>query len=205
MPREPRVLIDGGYYHVLTRGNDRRKIFRNKQDYGYFIKVIKEYLAKFKVDIIHYCFMPNHIHFLIRAQIAKDLPKFMQVVLQVYAGYFRKKYNSTGFMFQNRYKSYFIAKEAYLLECARYIERNPKRAAIVDNPSDYIWSSFSFYTKGVDSGIIKVANPLYLRFAETEPERQRRYQDYVCEERPYEDIVDKALKTYQGGTLGNVP
>jgi len=69
--------------------------------------------------------MPNHIHLLVQAQKAKDLPKFMQGILQVYAHYYRKKYCSAGFVFQNRYKSSFIDKDSYLLECARYIERNP--------------------------------------------------------------------------------
>jgi len=139
--------------------------------------------------------MPNHIHFLIKTEKAEDLPKFMQAILQVYASYFRKKYNSVGFVFQNRYKSYLIEKESYLLECARYIERNPIRAQIVSNPLDYPWSSFSFYAGRMDDGIIRTINPLYLEFAKTELERRQQYQNYISEERPYEDIVDNAFKT----------
>jgi len=195
MPRKPRILLDGGYYHILTRGNDRRKIFRYKHDYNYFLKIIKLYLAKFQVNILHYCLMPNHIHLLIQVQRAEDLPKFMQAILQVYASYFRKKYNSVGFVFQNRYKSYLIEKESYLLECARYIERNPVRAKITSNILDYPWSSFSFYARGIDNGIIKTIDPLYPDLAKTELERKQRYQNHVLEERPYEDIVDKVLKT----------
>ncbi len=195
MPRKPRILLDGGYYHVLTRGNDRKKIFRYKQDYNHFLKIIKKYLAKFQVNILHYCFMPNHIHLLIQTQKAKDLPKFMQAILQVYASYFRKKYNSSGFVFQNRYKSYFIEKESYLLECARYIERNPIRANMVGNLLDYPWSSFSFYARGTDNDIIKTENPLYLEFVKTELDSKQRYRDYVSEERPYEHIVDEVFKT----------
>lgn len=194
MARRPRVLIDGGYYHILTRGNDRRKIFRYKQDYNYFLKIIKLYLTKFQVNILNYCLMPNHVHLLIQAQKSKDLPKFMQAVLQVYGSYFRKKYNSVGFVFQNRYKSYLIEKESYLFECARYIERNPVRAKIVSNLLDYPWSSFSFYTKRIDSGIITTLNPLYLELAKRESERRQLYQNYVSEGRPYEDIVDEVLK-----------
>jgi len=195
MARKRRVLLDGNYYHVLTRGNDRKKIFRYKQDYNCFLKIIKKYLAKFQVSILHYCLMPNHIHLLIQAQKAKDLPKFMQAILQVYASYFRKKYNSSGFVFQNRYKSYLIEKESYLLECARYIERNPIRANIVSNLLDYHWSSFSFYVRGTDNGIIKIRDPLYLEFAKTELDCKQRYRDYVSEERPYEHIVDEVFKT----------
>jgi putative transposase len=195
MPRRPRILLDGGYYHILTRGNDRRRIFRYKQDYSCLLKIIEVYLAKFQVSILHYCLMPNHIHLLIQAQRAKDLPKFMQAILQVYASYFRKKYNSVGFIFQNRYKSYLIEKESYLLECARYIERNPIRAKIATNLLDYPWNSFSFYAKRIDNSIITTINPLYLELAKTELERKQRYQNYISEERPYEHIVDKVFKT----------
>lgn len=195
MPRKSRILVDGGYYHILTRGNDRRKIFRYKQDYNCFLRIIKRYLAEFQVSIIHYCLMPNHIHLLIQAQKAKDLPKFMQATLQVYASYFRKKYNSVGFIFQNRYKSYLIEKENYLLECARYIERNPIRAKIATDLLDYPWNSFSFYVRGINNGIVKTTNPLYLELAKTESERRQRYHDYIYEERPYEHIVDKVFKT----------
>lgn len=194
MPRRPRILVDGGYYHIVTRGNDRRKLFRYRQDYKYFLEIIKKYLDKFQVSILNYCLMPNHIHLLIQAQKSQDIPKLMQAVLQVYASYFRKKYNSVGFIFQNRYKSCLIDSDSYLLECGRYIERNPLRAKITDNLLNYPWSSFCFYVKGIEDGIIKTPNPLYLELAPTEQERQQRYHIYVFEERPYEQIVDAALR-----------
>ncbi len=194
MPRKPRILIEGGYYHILTRGNDRRKLFRYRQDYRYFLEIIKRYLTKFQISIVHYCLMPNHLHLLIQAHKAGDLPKFMQGILQVYADYFRKKYDSVGFVFQNRYKSFLIESEAYLLECGRYIERNPLRAGITDDLLNYPWSSFSFYAVSKRSDIIKLMNPVYLSLANTEKERQLHYQNYVYKERPYDLIVDKALR-----------
>lgn len=193
MPRRPRILVDGGYYHIITRGIDRRKLFRYPQDYKFFLKVIKRYLQKFQVKIIHYCLMSNHMHLLIHTEKARDLPKFMQAILQVYASYYRNKYNSIGFVFQNRYKSSLIDKDSYLLECARYIERNPLRAKITTDLLNYPWSSFSFYAKGITTDIIKMVNPLYLELAKIEEERQKRYRDYILEERPYEHIIDKAF------------
>lgn len=194
MPRLARVLVDAGYYHIVTRGNDRRKLFRYTQDYKYFLKVTKRYVKKFQIDLIHYCLMPNHIHLLLQAQKADGLPKFMQAVLQVYASYFRKRYNSAGFVFQNRYKSHLINKDSYLLECGRYIERNPLRAKITEDLFNYPWSSFSLYAKGKVSDIITLINPLYLELAKTEEERQQRFQSYVLEERPYEHIIDKEFR-----------
>jgi putative transposase len=148
MPRKPRILLDGGFYHVLTRGNDKRRLFRDKRDHIFFLDTIRRYLVKFEIRIVHYCLMPTHLHFLARLDDAGDLPKFMQGILQVYADYFKRKYNSCGYVFQNRYKSLLIESEGYLLECGRYIERNPLRAGLVENIADYPWSSFSFYANG---------------------------------------------------------
>jgi putative transposase len=138
--------------------------------------------------------MPNHLHILAQVIKSKDLAKLMQGVLQVYAHYFRKKYASVGFVFQNRYKSRHIDSDAYLLECGRYIERNPLRAGLVSDLSGYPWSSFLFYAKGIPSDIIKFPNPLYASLGITDLERHARYSERVLEIRPYEHIVDKEFR-----------
>jgi putative transposase len=186
--------MDGGYYHIVTRGIDRRRLFRHNQDYEFFSEVVRKYLPKFQLDIIHYCLMPNHIHLLVCLRQREDLARFMQIVLQVYASYYRRKYHSTGFIFQNRYKSKFIDSDGYLLECGRYIERNPLRAKITENLLDYPWNSFSFYAEGKDDGIIKSANPMYSELGATEQERQTEYARRTLEARPYEEIIDKEFR-----------
>ena len=196
MPRRPRIILEGGYYHILTRGNDRRKLFRYRQDYNFFLRTAKRYLKKYPLNIINYCLMPNHLHILVQVNKADDLPKFMQGLLQVYASYFRRKYHSAGFVFQNRYKSIYIERDGYLLECARYIERNPLRAKIANNIHDYPWSSFLHYAKGSSDDIIKIDNPLYLALADSTEERRQLYLKYLLEERPYEQIVDNTFRAF---------
>lgn len=195
MPRQPRLITNGGYYHIVTRGIDRRKLFRYPQDHRYFLQTTSRYLEKFELSLVHYCLMPNHLHFLLYVPLKEGLPKFMQGALQVYAHYFRKKYSSAGFIFQNRYKSRHIDNDAYLLDCGRYIERNPLRANLVTNIYSYRWSSFLFYAQGKSDGIIKpLANPLYNTLAATPLERQKIYAARVLEERPYEHIIDKEFR-----------
>ncbi len=195
MPRALRYLMDLGYYHILTRGNDRKQIFRSNADYSRFLDIIKEALEMFQINILHYCLMPNHLHLLIQLLKTKDLPKFMQRILQVYAAYFKKKYDSVGFIFQNRYKSFYINKESYLLECARYIEKNPVRAKIVNNLFGYPWSSFLHYAKGNENLIIKVPNPNYIELSEDQKERQRKFCEFIFEkERAYDSIVDNFFR-----------
>jgi putative transposase len=99
-----------------------------------------------------------------------------------------------GFLFQNRYKSLYIGKESYLLDCARYIERNPLRSGLTQDLDTYRWNSFSFYSDGLDDVIIKHPNPCYLRLAETERVRQRRFREYVLQDRPYDQLLDNAFK-----------
>lgn len=194
MPRVARNLIDNGYYHIVTRGLDRRRLFRYSHDFKLFLDITATYLKQYKVYILHYCLMPNHLHFLMKAGVGLDMPKFMQVLLQVYAANFRKKYKSTGFVFQNRYKSRLIDNETYLLECARYIERNPVRAKIVQNVSEYPWSSYSHYAKGTADRIITLDNPLYLDMAITAVERREAYAKFISCDRPYDLIIDKEFR-----------
>lgn len=191
MPRDARRLIDGGCYHVVTRGIDRRILFGNEVDNQYFLDVVCDNLARFEIYIFHYCLMVNHIHLLIKATRAVDLPKFMQAILQGYACYFRKKYLSAGFIFQNRYKSKLIDNDAYLLECGRYIERNPLRSKVISELSKYRWSSYLLYAKGERNDIVKLLDPLYLNLADTDEKRKELYVNYVSQGRPYEDILDK--------------
>lgn len=194
MPRRPRLIEDGSYHHIITRGNDRKRLFRCDKDYVKFLVLVNEAIEKHPVAIYHYCLMNNHIHMLTKVIMKDDFPKFFQALFQRYANYFRKRYHHTGFLYQNRYKNIHIDKDSYLLDCARYIERNPVRAKIVSDPSEYKWSSYSHYAKGIDDDIIKEQNPLYVSLGDTIHERQHRYRSYILEERPYEHIVDKGLR-----------
>jgi putative transposase len=194
VPRITRSLIDKGYYHIVTRGNNRRELFQCRDDYLRILEIIRLYVKKYQVRIFHYCLMPNHIHFLIQAIRSADLPKFMQGILQVYANYFRNKYDSTGFLFQNRYRSIRIEKESYLLECARYIERNPLRAKICNDLKDYSWSSYLFYAEGKESTIIEKPNPCFFDLSGNAIDRRRMFREYIIQERPYDHIVDRAFK-----------
>jgi putative transposase len=141
--------------------------------------------------------MPNHVHLIAQVIETAQFPKFMQGILQTYAIYFRSKYASTGFIFQNRYKSLPIEDEVYLLECARYVERNPVRAELAVQAADYRWSSYQFYACGRKDPIVTRTNPLYDSLGQTADERRRRYAAFICEKRPYEDIVDQAFKIFR--------
>lgn len=191
MPRGARNIADNSYYHIITRGIDKRNLFNNFADYLTLKSIILDYLEKFPVSILNYCFMPNHLHFLVYIERGAILAKFMQGILQVYANRFRKKYNSAGFIFQNRYKSKIIENAKYLLECARYIERNPLRANLVEDIHDFPWSSFRFYATGEQDELIQRVNPLYIELSNSKEIRQQQYLEFILAPRLYEEIIDK--------------
>jgi len=194
MPRATRLILDGTYYHVFTRGNDRKEIFKKDADYQIFISIVKRYLKTMRLGITNYCLMPNHLHLLIYVEAAGDLSVFMKNILQVYANYHRKEHNSVGFLYQNRFKSILINKDNYLLECARYIERNALRARLVSDVFDWPWSSFSYYAKGSSDGIITKENLAFQGIASSSKARRESYLEFVLQERPYDEILDNEFK-----------
>jgi len=192
MPRTKRLLYDGAICHVLNRGHDKAILFRDDEDYLHFKDIVRAYLQKYSLKIYNYCLMPTHYHFLARLEKAKEMAFIMKGLAQTYANYFKEKYPHVGYLFQNRYKSILIEKEDYLLECARYIERNPVRAKMVTDPSHYPWSSYNYYAKGTHDDII-TPNIMYESFGRTVEERRKYYIEFVSQARPYETILDDAI------------
>lgn len=185
MPREARILYDGGIYHVLNRGNNKIPLFINPDDYLEFKQTIARYRKRYGFQLFNYCLMNNHFHFLLQVEKGADLPCLMKGMCMAYASYFKKRYEHVGFLFQNRYKSIPIEKDVYLLECARYIERNPLTANLVDDLTQYPWSSFHYYAAGQDDSIV-TPNPLYETFGKTRRKMMAHYSEYIIETRPYE-------------------
>lgn len=193
MARTGRVLYDGAIYHIVNRGHNRQGLFRERADYIKFKEIVKQYTDRYKFKLSHYCIMTNHFHMVMQIVNAKDLSLIMKGLTQTYVNYHKRKYHTVGYLFQGRYKSFVIEKDEYLLECARYIERNPLRAGIVTDLSRYPWSSYNYYAKGKQDAIIS-EDMMYSTFGRTEEERQKGYEDYVSKARLYEALLDKAVE-----------
>ncbi|MDP3790667.1 MAG: transposase [Candidatus Omnitrophota bacterium] len=192
MPRIGRVIYDNAVYHILNRGHDRRRLFQEAEDFKSFKDMIARYKQKFQFDLYHYCFMSNHFHLLLKIAKGEELSFLMKGICQTYAFHYKRKHHFSGYLFQNRYKSILIEKDEYLMECGRYIERNPARAGIVDNPEKYYWSSYNFYAKTIPDDII-TPDPLYIALSVIDAERRAKYIEYVSTDRPYEQLLDEKL------------
>ncbi|MBD3380079.1 MAG: hypothetical protein GF408_06430 [Candidatus Omnitrophica bacterium] len=143
MSRTKRILIDNSYYHIINRGNRKKEIFKHGSDYRHFLSLLKKAKKKHKVKINAYCLMPNHIHIIAYIREAKTISSLMHYVSRNYASYFNSRYEKVGHLWQSRFKSYPLLTEEYLIHVANYIEINPVKAKIVDDPSKYTWSSYN--------------------------------------------------------------
>jgi len=129
-------MRSGEYYHVIGRGNIRQWIIEDDEDFEYYVEQLRKYQQKFAVSLFHYCIMSNHVHLLLRSEEADDaITRMMKGVHMVYAKHFKRKHETTGHVFEDRFKSWHVNSDAYLLECGRYIERNPVRAKMVEEPA----------------------------------------------------------------------
>lgn len=140
MARKPRVQDKGMIHHVIVRGNNSQNIFYDDTDRVRYLHLLHRYKNRFKFKILAYCFMDNHIHLLLK-QSEIELSRFMAGLQQSYTQYFNSKYQETGHVFEQRFKSFPCSDEAYYLALVAYIHNNPKKAGIVEDAGKYIWSS----------------------------------------------------------------
>ena len=142
MPSIPRIFIDYACYHIITRGNQKQKVFKDEVDYAKYLSIVRKAKRKYKIRLCAYCLMPNHVHMLIEPTKAPLISKFMHWVNVGYTTYFNSKYVKVGHLWQGRFKGKPILKGKYLIQCASYIEGNPVRADIITDMADYKWSSY---------------------------------------------------------------
>lgn len=146
MPRKARqnVVAPNTLYHIVSRGNNQRRIFRSARDYEKFLKILEEVKRRFPFVLYSYNLLSNHYHLEIET---RDIP--ISIIMHrlnfLYATYFHQRYHTSGHLFQDRFYSSLIDKEQYFWEASRYIDLNAVRAGLVKKPEDYRWSSYSVY------------------------------------------------------------
>ena len=136
MARPLRIEYDGALYHITSRGNERKAIFRDDEDRVGFLEALQKVNERFNWICHAYCLMNNHYHLVVETPDG-NLSKGMRQLNGVYTQYFNRKHHRVGHIFQGRYKSILIEKESYLLEVSRYVVLNPVRAKAVKKPEDW--------------------------------------------------------------------
>ncbi len=136
-----KVDVPNSYYHVYARGHGKQKIFRDSDDYEYFLSLFARHLSNDPavnvtgrvyshlhehILLLCYCLMSNHFHLLLYQKTDGAMSQLMRSIMTSYSMYFNKKYGLSGALFETRYKASRISSDEYLLHISRYIHLNPK-------------------------------------------------------------------------------
>jgi putative transposase len=198
MARALRITYPGAFYHITSRGNERKAVFKSKRDREKFLEYLESATHRYDALIHAYCMMDTHYHLLLETP-SGNLSQIMRHINGAYTTYFNVKRDRSGHLFQGRYKAILVDIDEYAKELSRYIHLNPVRAKIVEAPEEYDWSSYKFYigkqrpAKWLYRDFIlgyfgkKVSNAQigYQRFVNA-----LALQEYVC---PLDEVVSSTL------------
>ena len=154
MPRKTRQFMPGVPCHVIQRGNNRQSCFIERSDYRDYLRWLGVFVGRHGVAIHAYVLMTNHVHLLLSPSTEQAIPKMMQSLGRCYVRRFNDRHERSGTLWEGRYRSESVLGEAHVLACYRYIELNPVRAGMVEEPDDYPWSSYASNRNGLDDSLI---------------------------------------------------
>lgn len=144
MARPLRVEFPEAFYHVTSRGNERKVVFRSTRDREKFLSYLESAHHRYGAVIHVYCLMENHYHLLLETP-RGNLSQILHHINGAYTTYFNIKRGRSGHLFQGRFKGILVERDAYCEELSRYIHLNPVRAGLAKSPSEYQWSSYRHY------------------------------------------------------------
>ncbi len=197
MGRPLRIEFPGALYHITSRGNERKNIFHDDSDRLRFFEFLKDYHDRYGILLHSFVLMDNHYHLILETP-KGNLLKVMHGINAGYTGYFNRKYERSGHLFQGRYKGILVEKSAYLLQLSRYLHMNPVRARIVKKPEQYRWSSYpSYIGKEKEHKWVKYSWILST-FGKGKEAAKRKYRKYV------EESLDKGMENPLKNLYGKV-
>ena len=202
MPRRPRIRLADVPQHVVQRGINRELCFFAEEDYHCYLHWLQKSAGDWHCAIHAYVLMSNHVHLLATSTKPEGIAKMMQSIGRRYVQYINRSYKRTGSLWEGRFKSSLVQAETYLLTCMRYIELNPVRANMVNDPSQYRWSSYRYNGLGqIDERI--TPHTLYLALGKEETDRLAEYRGLFRSELDEAALSDIRLALAQGQPLGS--
>ena len=199
MARPLRIEYEGAFYHVTSRGNERRKIYFSKADFEKFKSYLKQAQEKYGYVLHCYVLMNNHYHLLIETPNA-NISKVMHYVNGSYTNYVNRRRDRSGHLLQGRYKAIVIERDSYLLELSRYLHLNPVRAKIATRPEEYPHSSYGSYIAREKEEFV-YRDLIWEMISSDRKYAPKRYREFV--ETAINDDLENPLKdVYAGMILG---
>jgi REP element-mobilizing transposase RayT len=198
MARPLRIQYPGAVYHVTSRGNERKAIFKSRRDRERFIEYLQSATERYGAAIYCYCLMDNHYHLLMETP-EGNLSQIMQHINGSYTTYFNVKRKRAGHLFQGRYNAILVEADSYALELSRYIHLNPVRAGTATHPEEHSWSSYVHYIDGRNQPNWLQTSPILDYLGPNKADTQRRYQEFVQDK--LGDSYPSPLKMATGGAI----
>jgi len=181
MSRPLRIEYEGALYHVTSRGNAQSDIYLSDDDRDMFLSVLSHVVDRFGWICHAYCLMSNHFHLMIETP-KGNLSRGMRQLNGMYTQRFNRAHGRVGHLFQGRFKSIVVDKDAYLLELSRYIVRNPVTAGMVKDAGDWPWSSYLATSGEVSSPLFLDVDWLLSQFGSDTEKARAAYVAFVRDE-----------------------
>jgi putative transposase len=199
MPRRPRLHLPGFPLHVIQRGNNRGACFFSVADRVAYLDWLQRAAAKLDCAVHAYVLMTNHVHLLVTPGQAGAVSKLMQSLGRRYVQYVNHTYRRSGTLWEGRFLASVVHAESYLLRCMWYIELNPVRAGVVEQPGDYRWSSFGYNGLGKPDQMIR-EHGIYSALGVNPRVRQEGYRALFPSQLE-EGVLAEIREASQAGTL----
>ncbi len=198
----PRIHLDGLPLHIVQRGHNRAPCFFGEEDYHTYRHWLGEALAESSCELHAYVLLTNHVHLLLTPRKVEKVPGLLISMGRRYVQYVNRVYGRTGTLWDSRYKSSLVQADGYLLACQRYIELNPVRASMVEDPGFYRWSSYPANGLGQADKLLS-PHRLYLALGKTDDSRRSAYRSLFRAELDRAAVDDIRLALRHSQPLGN--
>lgn len=141
MARLPRLVVPGQMHHVLQRGNNRQAVFVDDEDRRHYLDHLREATRLHGVQVHAYVLMANHVHLLATPAQEMGLARAMQTLGRRYVTQFNQRHGRSGTLWEGRFRTALIETPTHFLDSLVYVEQHPVRADLVEQASEYVWSS----------------------------------------------------------------
>jgi putative transposase len=199
MPRRARLILPNCPHHIIQRGHNKQVVFAGDEDYLYYLDNLREWKIELGCKVYAFCLMTNHVHLVIDpGDDEKNLGLLMKRVAGRQTRHVNKVEKRSGSLWEGRYKSSPINANEYLLACCRYVELNPVRAGLVDDPEKYPWSSCPIKTGGRELAWLDF-DPFYLSLGGTPQACAVNYREWLHKSVPEEEwkLIQEAAQRGQ--------
>jgi len=203
MPRLPRLHAPGATVHVVGRCNNREFCFTTPDDFRLLIAQLAAMARTYEVTLYAYTLMANHVHLLLRAPQADPLARPLRWFFRETTRAWQRSHGRQGHFWERRYWACLVDDDQYALAALRYLDRNPVRAGLADDPAAYPWSSCAAYARGAANPLITL-HPSFLALSPYPKVRQRHYRTLLApSDNPRADARDPRWTTARAvGTAG---